>query len=72
MDTGPIILQTVTCMKNFEDNGYDSVLDQQLEWVRVVDQLLLSDRIHVRDEKVNIVGANYYQTNMYSHIDVYD
>lgn len=72
VDTGPIILQTVTCMRNFEDNGYDSVLDQQLELLRIVDQLLLSDRIHVRDGKVNIVGANYYQTNMYPYIDVCD
>lgn len=59
VDSGPIIMQSVTSSQVFFSGGYDAVLDNQIEILYKIYPLLMADRIHVRDNKALIEGADY-------------
>ena len=65
-DTGPIIMQSVTCLKRFLDTSdYDIVLDLQLDMLYKLIDLFNSGRITVEDNKVLIEGADYNISHCY-------
>ncbi len=68
VDTGPIILQSITLADNFYQNGYDAILDEQITLLFKVEKLLAENRLHIEGEKVKIEGANYQVSHIYPDI----
>ena len=65
-DTGPIIMQSVTCLKNFTDTkDYDVVLDLQLGMFFKLMDLFNDDRVNVSGDTVIIDGADYSVSHCY-------
>ncbi|MDF2511042.1 MAG: hypothetical protein K0S04_908 [Herbinix sp.] len=65
VDTGPIIMQNIVLSDAFNEDGYNGVLNAQLDIINVIDQLLLKDAIKVINNKVFIKGANYRVSHLY-------
>jgi len=58
IDTGPIILQSVISSEAFYKNGYDFILDLQIEMLFQLDKLLEKNCIEIKENKVKIKNAN--------------
>ncbi|PWJ95855.1 phosphoribosylglycinamide formyltransferase-1 [Oceanotoga teriensis] len=58
IDTGPIILQSVISSEAFYKNGYDFILDLQIEMLFNLDKLLENKKIKVEGNKVKIINAD--------------
>ena len=68
IDTGPIIMQNVMLVENFDLYGYDAVLDEQITLLKKLDMLLFENRIHVVDGKCIVDGADYRISNIYPDV----
>lgn len=68
IDTGPIILQSVQPVKVFYQEGYDGILDIQLQMYKELYRLLKNDRIKVQDNNVYIEGADYGSFKIFPEI----
>jgi phosphoribosylglycinamide formyltransferase-1 len=68
VDTGPIIMQSVQHVNIFLDNGYDAILDVQLEMYKHLYTLLKSNRIKVSHNKVYIEGADYGSYSIFPNV----
>lgn len=58
IDTGPIILQSVISSEAFYKNGYDFILDLQIEMLFQLDKLLEKNCIEIKGNKVKIKNAD--------------
>lgn len=68
VDTGPIIMQVVMPMVVFSVEGYDGVLDTQIEMLRRIIFLLNHDRIYVENGHVTIKDADYTKKTYFPDI----
>ena len=68
IDGGPIILQSVVHVEKFFENGYESIIEEQIVLMEKIDMLLTTDRIHVENGKVKIENANYFITQIYPDV----
>ncbi|HBI59811.1 MAG TPA: hypothetical protein DDY31_01145 [Lachnospiraceae bacterium] len=60
VDHGPIIMESVVCRGNSEQNKYDPVLRTQTEMIVKCFELLRDDRISINEDRVvQIRGADY-------------
>lgn len=66
VDTGPIIMQSVTTMHSFlYENDYDIVLDQQIPMLNRILLAINNNDIQVIDDRVHINNADYSITHIY-------
>ena len=73
MDTGKIIMQSVTPLQAFLDTGdYDIVLDYAVEMLGRLIYLLDHDRVKIENDKVRILGADYTASNIYPKLELND
>ncbi len=70
IDSGPIIMSSVTTMKNYIDNGYDAVLNLQIEMANQIFYLLTNDLLDIKNDKVIIKGADYYGSYIMPKINI--
>lgn len=68
IDTGPIILQSIQLSEVFYKEGYDGILDVQIEMLYKIDLLLIEKKIVIENSKVKILGANYKINYFFPHI----
>lgn len=74
IDTGQIIMQSVVPLQVFWDSGldYDSVLDLQIDMLKILIYLLEENRIKVENGRVRIQGADYTKSMLFPYIDGVD
>lgn len=66
VDTGPIIMQSVTTMQAFlVDNDYNVVLDQQIPMLNRILKALKKGDLEVIDNRVSIKNADYSINHFY-------
>lgn len=68
VDTGPIIMEAVIPIQAFYDNGYDIVLNTQIDMAFKIHKLLKHDKIKIFNNKVFIIGADYYEYGIYPKV----
>ena len=68
VDTGPIIMQSVIHSTAFRENGYDAVLDIQIDMLYKIYDLLRKGKIKVVDNRVRIEGANYNTYSIFPYL----
>ena len=70
VDTGPIIMQSVICLKAFEDadRNYNVILDLQVDMLEKLMRLLSENRIEVKEGHVRISGADYNRSVLFPYI----
>lgn len=54
IDTGPIILQNIVPVEAFNLKGYDGILDNQVEMLRIIYRLILNEKLKVDGRFVTI------------------
>ena len=59
VDDGPIIMQSVIHISQYELSGYDAVLDLQLVMIKQVYEWLCSNSIFIEAGKVRVDGVKY-------------
>jgi phosphoribosylglycinamide formyltransferase-1 len=67
-DTGPIIMQSVIPTVAYYENGYDVVLDIQIDMLYKIYYLLKEKRISVVDNQVIIEGADYHFYSIFPYV----
>lgn len=66
VDSGPIIMQSVTTMRVFAaENDYDLVLDLQIPMLNKVLEALINNDIEINDKQVIIKNADYSISHIY-------
>lgn len=66
VDSGPIIMQSVTTIQMFlAENDYDLVLDLQIPMLNRIIEALNNNDIEVKDRQVVIKSANYNLNHIY-------
>lgn len=68
IDSGEIILQNVILIDEFLNKGYKVLIEGQVFLILKIDELLLSDRIKIKDGKVIIDKANYSVQHIYPEV----
>lgn len=68
-DTGPIIMEAVMPSRGVLENGYDAVLDLQIEMIHTVYRLLRDNKIKIDGKTVEIEGADYNCHGMFPKIE---
>ena len=69
IDTGPIILQSIVSIKAFYIDGYDAVLDIQIDMLQIIFELLKNKRIKVINNRVHINEADYSAYAIFPKVD---
>ena len=62
IDSGPIIMQSITSARVFFEQGYDGILDAQLKMVNDIYKALSSNKLYFQEGKVVIDGYSYNKT----------
>jgi phosphoribosylglycinamide formyltransferase-1 len=62
IDTGPIIMQSISHISVLAEGNYDSVLDLQITMLSNIYKWLKQGKISVNNCRVNIAGASYGNT----------
>lgn len=65
IDTGPIIMQNVVSVSEFETGGYEKVLNRQLPMFRQIFEWLKEGKIQVKNRKVIVDNGDYSTTAFY-------
>jgi len=66
VDTGPIIMQSVTTMQNFlKDRDYDVILDMQIPMLNKIIRAIMNGELTVNNGRANIENADYSVTHIY-------
>lgn len=68
VDTGIVIMQSVMPMEVYLEEGYDGVLDTQLDMLRNIVMTINEDRLQIIDNKVKISGADYASVCLFPKI----
>lgn len=61
VDTGPIIMQGIMSKEVFKKNGYDGVMDIEIEMLGKIIAAINEQRFLVSEEGVKIAGEDYYK-----------
>lgn len=61
MDTGLVIMQGIMSSEVFRKDGYDGVMDIEIEMLEKIVAALNEGRLLVSDDEVRILGEDYYK-----------
>lgn len=67
VDTGPIIMQSVTMLENFliSDGDYGVILDLEIPMLNTLLEILLNGDLEIDDRRVHIKNAVYTKATFY-------
>lgn len=69
VDGGPIIMQSLIHISQFELSGYDAVLDLQLVMIKQIHEWLCTNKLSIEGRKVRVEGVKYNHSFYLPHID---
>lgn len=61
VDTGPVIMQGIMSKEVFRKDGYDGVMDIEIEMLGKIIAAINEERFLVCNEEVKIIGEDYYK-----------
>ena len=70
VDTGPVIMQSVTPLRHFYDsnNNYNTILDLQVTMLNKLIDIIRDNRLVVNENKVSIRNADYSVSHVYPEV----